>query len=167
MSYEPIFLLLLPSFRCQCLEVPFVGRSHTLAEQPSKVFGKLTWAESLVEGTDDLDTGFDLAWRLELAEAFIASGNDLGEVLAEANCSNLLEKKVFRAAEEAAVRRRLMNAVFFFKVESSDLPTEKRSAWMPIWSAGWVDDLRSSISTYPSRRPMRARLMREGSPEAS
>jgi len=35
--------------------------------------------------------------------------------------------KVLSVAAEMAVRRRLMNAVFFFRVESSDLETEKRS----------------------------------------
>ena len=34
---------------------------------------------------------------------------------------------VFSVAAEMAVRRRLMKAVFFFSVESSDLDTGKRS----------------------------------------
>jgi hypothetical protein len=47
-----------------------------------------------VQGADNLDSGLDVAGGLELAQALMAGGNNLGEVFRQADGSDLLEERV-------------------------------------------------------------------------
>lgn len=63
-------------------------------------------------------------------------------------------KKVFRVAEEIAVRNRLMKAVFFLSDESRDLPTGKTATQNVNLVLSIV--LAPMTFAYLDRRPMRA-----------
>src|SRR5690606_4360335 len=87
-----LLLLLLSCLWRQGFEEALVRCSHALAEEPSKVFGELAGAKTLVEGADDFDASLHLARRLEPAEAFIARRYDLGKVLVQTERPDFLEE---------------------------------------------------------------------------
>lgn len=83
MSRQAFLLLAFAQLTRQVLERRFIRRAQTAAEQPTDLPSKFRRTESLMQRANNLNTDGDLTRRLELAQAFVAGGDDLGQILME------------------------------------------------------------------------------------
>jgi hypothetical protein len=89
---QTVFLFALADLLAERLELRFIRCAQSPAEQPTDLPCKFPGPETLMQRTNNLHSSGNFSGGFELAEAFVAGGNDLGKVLVEREGADISEE---------------------------------------------------------------------------